>query len=40
MNSLTTVQLGRRSIGEDWFAESEKLEHAIKANLRGLSYGG
>ncbi len=22
------------------FAESAKLEHAIKANLRGLGYGG
>jgi type I restriction enzyme M protein len=24
----------------DQFAESTKLEHAIKANLRGLGYGG
>jgi len=23
-----------------WFAESVKLEQAIKANLRGLGYGG
>ena len=40
MNALTTAQLGRRSLGEGGFAESAKLEQAIKANLRGLGYGG
>ena len=40
MTSLTTAQLVRRSLGEGGFAESAKLEQAIKANLRGLGYGG
>lgn len=45
MSALTTAQLGRRSPelaewGEGGFAESAKLEQAIKANLRGLGYGG
>ena len=39
MKSLTTAQLGRRSLGEGGFAESAKLERAIKANLKGLGYG-
>ena len=49
MNTLTTAQLGRRSLGEGGFAESEKLAQAInssavalakvEANLRGLGYG-
>lgn len=30
----------RRRPGEVGFAESAKLEHTIKANLRGLGYGG
>ena len=34
------AQLGHRSLGEGGFAESAKLEQAIKANLRGLGYGG
>lgn len=31
-----------RLVGElhDQFAESDKLENAIKANLKGLGYGG
>ena len=40
MNALTTAQLGRSSLGEGGFAESATLEQAIKANLRGLGYGG
>jgi type I restriction enzyme M protein len=34
------AQSVRRSLGEGGFAESAKLEQAIKANLRGLGYGG
>ena len=34
------VQPVRRSLGGGGFAESAKLEQAIKANLRGLGYGG
>jgi len=40
MNSLTTAPLGRRSLSEGGFAASAKLEQAIKANLKGLGYGG
>lgn len=40
MKALTTTQPGRRSFSEGGFAESAKLEQAIKANLRGLGYGG
>ena len=40
MDALTADQLGRRSFSEGGFAESAKLEKAIKANLRGLGYGG
>jgi hypothetical protein len=40
MNALTTAQPVRRSLSEGGFAESAKLEQAIKANLRGLGYGG
>ena len=39
MNILTIVQLGRHSLGDGGFAESAKLEQAIKANLQGLGYG-
>jgi hypothetical protein len=40
MKSLTTAQPVGRSFSEGGFAESAKLEQAIKANLRGLGYGG
>ena len=40
MKALTTAQLARRSFSEGGFAESAKLEKAIKANLKGLGYGG
>ena len=50
MSALTTAQPVRRSFSEGGFAESATLEHlsavalakaeAIKANLRGLGYGG
>ena len=39
MKTLTSAQLARRSFSEGGFAESAKLELAIKANLGGLSYG-
>ena len=39
MNALSTAQLVHRSFSEGGFAESAKLEQAIKANLRGLGYG-
>lgn len=39
MNTLTIAPLGRRSFSEVGFAESAKLEQAIKANLGGLGYG-
>jgi len=40
MNALTTAQPVRRSFSEGGFAESAKLEKAIKANLRGLGNAG
>lgn len=40
MSAQITTQRGHRSLGEGGFAESAKLEQAIKANLRGLGYGG
>ena len=35
---MTTAQPGRRSFSEGGFAESAKLESAIRANLKGLGY--
>jgi len=40
MNPLTTAQPARRSFCEGGFAESAKLQKAIKSNLKGLGYGG
>ena len=40
MKSLTTAQPALRSFSEGGFVESAKLEKAIKANLKGLGYGG
>ena len=34
------AQPARRSLSEGKFAESVQREQAIKANLRGLGYGG
>jgi type I restriction enzyme M protein len=34
------AQSALRSYSKEGFAESAKLEQAIKANLRGLGYGG
>ncbi len=39
MKSMTRAQLVRRSLGEGGFAESAKLEQAIKAKPKGLGYG-
>jgi hypothetical protein len=38
VSALSTAQLGRRSLGEGGFAESAKLEQAIRTNLRGLGF--
>ena len=40
MDALTTALPVRRSISEGGSAESAQLKQAIKANLRGLGYGG
>ena len=42
MNAASAEHRGARLVAElhAQFAESAKLEQAIKANLRGLGYGG